>query len=215
MRDNYNRQLELLNTELKEMGEICILSLETLQIIFTKALLTQEQISELKAKVRHYETEIDHKERIAEDLCMRLILHEQPVAGDLRRISSAHKMISDMERIGDQAYDIAELSDYITGNDCGIAHIRELFEAAAMQVKNAVSAFNENNLNLALNVIRDDDIVDRLFIKVKSELIKVIKTSGEGESCLDLLMTAKYLERVGDHAVNIAKWVEYSVTGAH
>lgn len=214
MRDNFNRQLQLLNSELTEMGELCIAAMENTEKIITDSTLTTEQKDEIKANVKHYEEEIDRMERTIEDLCMRLVIHEQPVASDLLKVSSAHKMISDMERIGDQACDIAELSDYIVCRDYAMVHIAELFDVAVLQLKNVVCSFTQNNLNQAIEVIRNDDRVDELFGKVKKEIVEAIKTSDNGESCIDLLMVAKYLERIGDHAVNIAEWVEYSVTGA-
>ena len=147
---------------------------------------------------------------------MRLLLHQQPVASDLRTVSSALKLISDMERIGDQASDITELSGYI--NNCkfnGKIHLKDMFKATIDLVKKAVTSFSEKNLEMAQSAILDDDIIDNYFDKVKIELIQMIQSNTDAELCVDLLMVAKYLERIGDHSVNIAEWVVYSITGVH
>lgn len=147
---------------------------------------------------------------------MGLLLHQQPVASDLRTVSSALKLISDMERIGDQASDITELSGYI--NNCefnGKIHLKDMFKATIDLVKKAVTSFSEKNLEMAQSAILDDDIIDNYFDKVKIELIQMIQSNTDAELCVDLLMVAKYLERIGDHSVNIAEWVVYSITGVH
>lgn len=144
------------------------------------------------------------------------MLHQQPVAGDLRTVTSAHKLISDIERIGDQALDITELAKVIhkSGIDSEL-HLNVLFKEVISMVKLALSAFTDRELQTAYKVINIDDKVDELFVKVKTELIDIIRNGGEGELALDILMVAKYLERIGDHAVNIANWVVYSITGNH
>ncbi len=151
---------------------------------------------------------------------MRLLLQQQPVASDLRQVSSALKMISDMERIGDQASDIAEISSYISGNGADSRlHIRDMAEATIQMVTRSIDSFVKQDLDIAREVIQYDDVVDDLFCKVKQELIALLGQEPidkqTGEVCIDLLMVAKYFERIGDHATNIAEWVEYSITGVH
>ena len=148
---------------------------------------------------------------------MRLLLQQQPVARDLRAISSALKMISDMERIGDQAGDIAEIMEHICDFDTrSRLHIQDMARAAIKMVTDAVDAFVKKDLELARSVMVYDDVVDDLFEQVKTELIGLIGENQEnGGCCIDLLMIAKYLERIGDHATNIAEWVEFSITGQH
>ena len=148
---------------------------------------------------------------------MRMLLQQQPVARDLRTISAALRMISDMERIGDQAADIAEISQYVTENNLLVkVHIAEMSEHAIKMVKDSVDSFVRKDIETVKIVISHDDKVDGLFLQVKSELTKVISETPEKATlCLDLLMIAKYLERIADHAVNIAEWVEYSITGVH
>ncbi len=163
------------------------------------------------------ESDIDRKERDIEALCMRLLLQQQPVARDLRLISSALKMISDMERIGDQAADIAEITAFLKNNDTkSKLHIRDMAAAAIKMVTESVDSFVNKDLKLAKSVMEYDDVLDNLFVEVKQELIDLIgKDKANGELCIDLIMIAKYLERIGDHATNIAEWVEYSITGCH
>ena len=161
------------------------------------------------------EREIDQQEREIESLCMKLLLQQQPVARDLRMVSSALKMISDMERIGDQAADIAEITRHIGGAPLpGQVRLKEMAQAAAKMVAGSVDAFVKRDLNLAGSVIQYDDVVDELFVRIKEELTELIRRdASSAEEALDLLMIAKYLERIGDHAVNLAEWVEYSITG--
>ena len=163
------------------------------------------------------EKEIDSNERDIEDLCMKLILRQQPVAGDLRRISSAIKMISDMERIGDQAQDIADIAININSEEINDhVHIRNMSETALSMVSKSIDAFVKKDVSTAEEVIKMDDIVDEGFDKIKEELIQAVREdSKKSEEYIDILMIAKYIERIGDHAVNIAEWVEYSVTGTH
>ena len=162
--------------------------------------------------------EIDQAEKDIERLCLKLLLQQQPVAKDLRQISAALKMITDMERIGDQASDIAEillstdLKMEMNNKDIGV-----MAQAAAKMVRESVRAYVEQNMMLAKKVMTADDEVDRLFDKIRQEIIEYIaKENGDGgEDAVDLIMVAKYLERIGDHATNIAEWVEFSVTGNH
>jgi phosphate transport system protein len=148
---------------------------------------------------------------------MKLLLQQQPVASDLRLISSALKMISDMERIGDQAADIAEITKFIKNNNTkSILHIKDMADAAIKMVTDSIDSYVKKDLDLAKYVMQYDDVVDKLFSEVRKELIILVyQNQRYGELCLDILMIAKYLERIGDHAVNIAEWVEYSITGKH
>ena len=210
MRNYFDEQLELLNVELIRMGSLC----EDAISGASRTLLGETGFAE---QVQLAEREIDHKERDIENLCFKLLLKQQPVAKDLRLVSSALKMISDMERIGDQASDIVEISRYIqTGNlESGI-HIREMAEATMKMVTDSIDSFVKKDLKLARKVMKEDDQVDDLFNKVKAELIGLMgQDRSNGEFCIDLLMIAKYFERIGDHATNIAEWVEYSITGVH
>lgn len=210
MRKGFDQQLEQLHQELTTMGAMCQEAIAA----GTAALLAHDQLMADTAIAR--EAEIDRQEREIESLCMRLLLRQQPVARDLRAVSSALKMIGDMERIGDQAADIAEISRHL-GPGCplpGQLHIREMAQAAATMVDGSVEAFVKKDLQAAQNVIQYDDIVDELFVRVKDELTDLIRqdAAGAGEA-LELLMAAKYLERIGDHAVNLAERVTYSITG--
>ena len=209
MRNRFDEQLEKLNAELITMGALC----EQAITIAINALLYGNDDDKVQfKKVHETEREIDQKERDIENLCMRLLLQQQPVAGDLRKISSALKMISDMERIGDQASDISDITMHIRFENLrSKVHISDMAAAAIKMVTDSIDSFVKKDLELAKAVAAYDDVVDRLFIKVKDELLILIK---DGDvSCLDLLMIAKYLERIGDHAVNIAEWVQYSITG--
>lgn len=163
------------------------------------------------------EEEINHKERDIENLCMKLLLQQQPVARDLRMISSALKMISDMERIGDQAQDIADMSKFVKVQE--IAHkmnIGKMAEATIKMVTESIDSFVKKDLDSAAAVVKYDDVVDDLFLKVKADLPQLIENDPQNaEYYIDLIMVAKYFERIGDHAENIAQWVEYSITGTH
>ena len=160
---------------------------------------------------------IDQKERESEAICLQLLLQQQPVARDLREISAALKMISDLERIGDQAADIAELVSSVRLPDgSGVLHIADMTRAVIGMVTDSVDSFVKRDLELARAVCAADDQVDALFDQVKRELIDMIAADAAwGQQGLDLLMVAKYLERIGDHATNVAEWVEYSITGVH
>lgn len=210
MRSRFDEQLERLNTELIEMGALCEEAIDSA----AHALSRRD-----KERIRHtldMEAEIDRKERDIEGLCLKLLLKQQPVAKDLRLISAALKMITDMERIGDQARDIAEIIAIadIAGRD--MEDIRRMADATGHMVTSSIDAFVRRELSLAREVIAQDDIVDGLFDTVKNELILLINEDiKNGEYAMDMLMIAKYLERIGDHAVNIAEWVEFSITGTH
>ncbi|MEG0779601.1 MAG: phosphate signaling complex protein PhoU [Oscillospiraceae bacterium] len=211
MRNQFDEQLEQLNVELIQMGGLC----EEAISAAAKALLDGDQT--LAAVAIEAERAIDQKERTIESLCMKLLLQQQPVARDLRLISSALKMISDMERIGDQAEDIAEITEFTgAAGNVGKGHIGDMARATIRMVTDSVDSFVQKDLDLARQVIAADDEVDALFVQVKRELCGLIAAdSSQGELSLDLLMVAKYLERIGDHATNIAGWVEYSLTGIH
>lgn len=212
MRNRFDRQLKKLNDELIEMGSMIEKSIEKALV----ALLTQNV--EKAKEVIAFDAEIDRQEREIESLCMKLLLQQQPVARDLRLISSALKMITDMERIGDQSADIAELAMFMADKPYikELKHISQMGQETMVMVVTAVDAFVEKDLEKAQEVLTHDDIVDKLFDEVKEELIELIHQDKEvGEQATDLLMIAKYFERIGDHATNIAEWVIYSITGEH
>ena len=212
MRNRFDRQLKKLNDELIDMGSMIEKSIEKALV----ALVTQNV--EKAQEVIAFDLEIDRQEREIESLCMKLLLQQQPVAKDLRLISSALKMITDMERIGDQAADIAELAIFMAEKPYikELKHITQMGQETMVMVVTSVDAFVEKDLEKAQEVLTHDDIVDQLFDAVKSELIEMIHQDKEiGEQATDLLMVAKYFERIGDHATNIAEWVIYSITGEH
>lgn len=212
MRNKFDMQLDSLKEQLTNMGELC-------EVAITKATEAILEGKEEQAReVILADEEIDQVEKDIERLCLKLLLQQQPVAKDLRQISAALKMITDMERIGDQASDIAEillstdLKMEMDNKDIGV-----MAQAAAKMVRESVRAYVEQNMMLAKKVMTADDEVDRLFDKIRQEIIEYIaKENGDGgEDAVDLIMVAKYLERIGDHATNIAEWVEFSVTGNH
>lgn len=211
MRSKFDEQLALLNRELISMGALC----EEAIAAAARSMLDADR--SLSARVRVLEDEIDKKEREIESVCLRLLLQQQPVAGDLRQISAALKMITDMERIGDQALDIAETADYIGSvaqEDAGI--ISELARTVIGMLTNSVDAFVRQDVAAARAVVESDDVADSLFAQVKQLITgHISKYPAKGEYALDLLMIAKYLERIGDHATNIAEWVEFAVTGVY
>lgn len=209
MRNKFDQQLEMLHVELIKMGALCedavssaIEALEKNDIVSADSALDTD-------------AEIDQKERDIERMCMKLLLQQQPVATDLRIVSAALKMITDMERVGDQASDIAEISHYIIESGMPINDdIRKMAKEAIKMVTDSVDSFVKKDLELARKVIAYDDVVDEWFAKLKSDVIEMIaKDSTNGEYYIDIIMIAKYLERIGDHATNIAEWVEYSITG--
>ena len=211
MREKFNEQLQLLHEKLIEMGALC----EDAISAAAEALLKQQpQLAEAAISA---ERELDRAERELESMCLRLLLQQQPVARDLREISSALKMISDLERIGDQAADIAELAPYVQSSDeTGRGPIGDMARAVCRMVTDSVDSFVRRDLELARRVMAADDEVDALFAKVRQDLIQLLtEDPGKGELGLDLMMVAKYLERIGDHATNVAEWVEYSLTGEH
>ena len=211
MRNKFDQQLAQLNHEMIEMGALC----EEVIALSSRAL-TEGNVT-LAAKVAPLDSEIDHKEREIENLCLKLLLQQQPVARDLRQISAALKMITDMERIGDQAEDIAEIVGFLGGRQAeNDGLLKKMAEAVIQMVTESVDAYVKCDIILAKKVLAADDTVDDYFTQVKQSLIgKIAKNPDDGEYALDLLMIAKYFERIGDHATNIAEWVIYSVTGVH
>ena len=211
MRNRFDRQLELLNDELTKMGALCenaIASAVEAMQKNDKALIKQTVL---------IDSDIDRAEKDIEQLCLRLLLQQQPVAKDLRVISSALKMITDMERIGDQASDIAELVKFADLSDCEMLSetVKQAKDVIYM-VTGSVNAFVNKDLSLARSVINYDDRVDELFEKIKRDIIAHIASGADSAvQLVDILMIAKYLERIGDHATNIAEWVEFSITGHH
>lgn len=211
MRNKFDEQLEELNVELIKMGALC----ESAIASASKSIFDVD--ASLSKKAIQADNEIDRKEKEIESMCLRLLLQQQPVAKDLRIISSALKMISDMERIGDQASDIAEISNMMSpGAQRDNIHLRDMAKATIKMVSESINSFVKKELDLAYSVVKYDDTVDALFAKVRGELIALIGSNPEnGELYIDFLMIAKYFERIGDHATNIAEWVIYSITGKH
>ncbi len=211
MRSRLDEFLALLNQEMIRMGSMC----EEMIALAASALVEGDR--EAAGKIAPMDREVDQKERDIESLCIKLLLQQQPVARDLRQISAALKMITDMERIGDQAADIGEIIVFLNGRTASEhSQIREMANAAMKMVTQSIDAYVKQDTTLAEAVITSDDVVDSWFQCIKSGLIETIAANpADGEYALDLLMIAKYLERIGDHAVNIAEWVVYAVTGVH
>ena len=212
MRNRFDRQLSTLNDELIEMGSMIEKSIETA----IKALVNQDV--DLARHAIEADEEIDRQERIIEDLCLKLLLQQQPVAKDFRLISSALKMITDMERIGDHASDISEITIALADQPYikKLEHIQQMAKETMIMLVGSIEAFVDKDLEKANEVIKRDDVVDDLFDKVKKELIQMIhENADKGEQAADLLMVAKYMERIGDHATNISEWVIFSITGEH
>ena len=209
MRNFYQEQLWHLNQQMIQMGAACE------EIISLAAQALTDYTPELEEKTKQVGQTIDQSERTIESSCLKLLLRQQPVASDLRQISAAMKMITDMERIGDQAEDIVDLIPKMENrpNERN-PKIREMAKAAQTMVTEAVDAYVKQDLEMARKVMGDDDIVDNAFNEVKSAIIGIIAANPqEGAYALDLLMIAKYFERIGDHCTNIAEWVEFSLTG--
>ena len=212
MRNRFDEQLHMLNHELLEMGALIERAIRSA----TDALVKQDAEAALQAIAA--DKEVDQAERDIESLCMKLLLQQQPVARDLRLISSALKMITDMERIGDQASDIAELVIYLSKEPYRkeLKHLPQMAENAIRMVTGALDAYVRKDLTLAQEVMGMDDAIDALFVTVKDELIALIRNDASaGSQAIDLMMIAKYYERIGDHAQNIAEWVEYALIGRH
>ena len=213
MRSRFDSQLALLNTELIQMGALCE------EAISKAAKALEEGNRTLAEKVRPLESEIDQMERDIETLCLKLLLQQQPVARDLRQISAAMKIITDMERIGDQAADIAEIIQAMLARGYvpeDVGHIREMAAEVIKMVTESVDSYVQKDIACAKRVISRDDMIDHCFDRVKQVLIGQIAADPScGGHVLDLLMIDKYLERIGDHAVNVAEWVIFSITGEH
>lgn len=211
MRTRFDEQLSQLNTELIEMGALC----EEVIALAVDALTKAD--AKLAKTVAPVDEKIDQKERDIEALCLKLLLQQQPVARDLRQISAALKMITDMERIGDQAEDIAELIRFLPPKPIEQGELlRKMARAVIKMVTESIDAFVKHDIMIAKAAIAGDDTVDAYFDSVKNELIaRIAKNPQDGAFALDLLMIAKYFERIGDHATNIAEWVIFSVTGEH
>ena len=211
MRDFFQEQLHQLNQEMIRMGAACE------EIIELASRSLTDYSADLAKSVSAVGAQIDESERTIETICMKLLLRQQPVARDLRVISAAMKMITDMERIGDQCEDIVEIAPHITAHpDEKFPKIQEMAKAAQAMVTEAVDAYVKQDLILARKVMAHDDVVDDYFTRIKSGIIDIIAAEpAHGEFALDLLMIAKYFERIGDHCTNIAEWVEFSVTGIH
>ena len=207
MRNRFDRQMESLNSQLTHMGELCEVAISRA----AKALRNGD--SNQAMNVVEADQEIDHMEKDIERLCLRLLLQQQPVA----QISAALKMITDMERIGDQASDIAEIIISAGMNETNeIPEIDKMASAVSKMVHDSVASYVQRDLELAREVIEQDDAVDELFETVKKKLMRLISAGDEdGSTAIDLIMVSKYLERIGDHATNIAEWVEFSITGVH
>ena len=212
MRNRFDRELVRLNNELIEMGSMIEKSIETA----VKAMVNQDV--ELANRVIESDDEIDQQERQIEDLCLKLLLQQQPVAKDLRLISSALKMVTDMERIGDHATDISEITIALADKSYikKLEHIQQMAKETMIMLVKSIEASVNKDIEEADSVIKRDDVVDDLFSKVKTELVQMIHENVDvGEQATDLLMVAKYLERIGDHATNISEWVIFSITGTH
>ncbi|HOD93455.1 MAG TPA: phosphate signaling complex protein PhoU [Clostridia bacterium] len=211
MRSKFDMQLETLNNSLIGMGVLCEKAIESA----IKALLENDLV--LAKKVMESVKDINQTEKDIEAMCLKLILQQQPVARDLRQISSILKMITDMDRIGVQAGDIAEIVTFADLSESkDRVHIADMAKATIKMVSESIDAFVKKDVELANQVIAYDDVVDDLFTKVKNGIVNLIsKDKKHGEQAVDIIMIAKYLERIGDHATNIAEWVVFSITGVH
>ena len=207
MRNLYQEQLWNLNQELIQMGAACE------EIIALAAQSLTDYTEDLKEKTDHVGAVIDESERTVENICLKLLLRQQPVASDRRQISAAMKIITDRERIGDQAEDIVDLIPKMS-RSAEDGPLQKMAKAAQTMVTEAVDAYVKQDLTLAKKVMGDDDIVDDYFNQIKTDIIAIIASDPtDGEYALDLLMIAKYFERIGDHCTNIAEWVAFSLTG--
>lgn len=212
MRNRFDRELDILNNELIEMGGMVEKAIEDSY----KALMNKDL--DLAKNVINSDDDIDSKEKNIESRCLRLLLQQHPVAGDLRLISSILKMITDLERIGDQAQDIAEITLNLIGQNYikELTHLPQMAQDTIKMVRESIDSFIAKDIELAKKVIKHDDIVDDLFNVIKKELIELIREDVKnGEQAIDFLMITKYFERIGDHAQNIAEWVLFSITGVH
>lgn len=212
MRNRFDRQLEQLHVELMEMGSMCE------EVIRKTSRVLETGEKEMAKDIRKEDARIDEQERLIESLCLKLLLQQQPVAKDLRKVSAALKMITDMERIGDQSADISEIVIFLSGAPYikPLDLLPKMADATMGMVTRSIDAFVRRDLEMAQGVIQADDVVDGLFSAVREELTGLIREDpANGSQSLDFLMIAKYFERIGDHAVNIAEWVVYAITGVH
>ena len=213
MRNRFDLQLKQLNDDIIEMGNMIERAIE----MGVYALIGHD--TDKAKQTIDYDMDIDHMERDIEALCMKLLLQQQPVARDLRQISSALKMITDMERIGDQTSDIAEIiiSSKWEKMDENLDKLTAMATGVSKMVRNSVTAYVEKDLELARTVMNDDDEIDDYFDEIRDQIIQLIREADgrDGRKLFDLIMVTKYLERIGDHATNIAEWVEFSITGVH
>lgn len=212
MREYYDKQLAELEKMLQDMGA----TIENAINDAVDALMKKDQ--ERAKQIIKDDDIVDHLQRNIEDLCLHLLLSQQPVATDLRKVSAAIKMVTDMERIGDHAADISEITVMLAevGYPHDLTQIKEMADATAGMLHDSITAFSELNAQLAADVIQRDDVVDEYFRKIKKKIIEQINANDEGgEQETDVLMIAKYLERIGDHATNIAEWVLFCITGDH
>ncbi len=212
MRSRFDQQLMQLNEMLVQTGELCE------QAISQTMVALSSSSDEIAREVIRADAHIDQMERDIEHLCLKLLLQQQPVAGDLRQVSAALKMITDMERIGDQAADIAEI---VKSTDMslvrGFPKIPQMAAKTAEMVHDAVRSFVDRDLALATATQAADDAVDQMFDEVATEMIDFIvhADAADAQKAIDVIMIAKYLERIGDHATNIAEWVDFAITGVH
>ena len=212
MRANFDNKLSELNKKLLSMAAM------TEQIIAMSIKSLEEQDTKLARETVEFDAKINEAEREVERICLNLLLQQQPVfAEDRRRVSAALKMITDIERVGDQSADIADLNIQLIKKKqkWDLSDISEMARAATQMVNDAIDAYVNDDENLARKVISSDDKIDELFVKTKDKIIDEIADKANGEKAIDTLMVAKYFERIGDHAVNIAEWVVFSVTGVH
>ena len=210
MREYFDLELKALNDKLIEMGALVEGAIKN-----TITIITNGEYDKLETS-RIIEEKINTMEREIQHYCLNLLLLQSPVAGDLRTVSAALKMITDLERIGDQAIDIAEMSTYL--KDCeniySMTHLSEMAERSSNMVTTAIDAFVKKDLKLAKTVATMDDAIDDLFNKVKQEVIDIINANKElDQQAIDVLLIAKYFEKIGDHAENIGEWVVFSITG--
>ena len=210
MREYFDLELKSLNDKLIEMGALVEGAIKT-----TISIITNGDYDKLET-ARVIEEKINKMDRVIQNYCLNLLLLQSPVAGDLRTVSATLKMITDLERIGDQAIDIAEMSIYL--KDCenlySMTHLSEMAERSSNMVTTAIDAFVKKDLKLAMTVATMDDAIDDLFNKVKEEVVEIIKTNKElDQQAIDIMLIAKYFEKIGDHAENIGEWVVFAITG--
>ena len=209
MRKVFDKELAMLNTRLIEMGDLCVEGID----MAIEVLFNRENIESKVQLIHTVERDTDRKERDIEDLCVNMILRQQPVAKDLRIISAALRMIADMERIGDQVADIADIAEKLESGEIFNldTHIKDMDNEVKGMVTNSIEAFVNKDVKMAADVVANDERVDQLFVQIKSELLRVLyQDISKGQIVLDILMVAKYFERIGDHATNVAQWVEYT-----